>query len=338
MLFKKLITILFTTALIISHLNLIANNPDGKKTKQKKQKKIPENIEVFKHTFSIRPFYSNQLTIFSLEDKKNQGKTIFYRPNAMGSVGAEIGYKQFKFSYAYKLPVSDNSIKKYGNTEYKSINFGFQGRVVGLNFYYFNFKSFYLHNPSQFYPEWTKDNPYPHRKDLSTFTFGFFSYFCFNKSFSINSAFSQNERQKKSAGSFMLLVADRFTHIENNGSLIPLSEYSYYGNMNLFSTGSFNSTIIAPGIGYNIIVKRLYFSPILLVGSGPQIQSYNVGSKSRMRVKLPLYFNYKNAIGYNGKTFYTRVVYSIDINNIPLKDAKLKISFFTLIASAGFRF
>lgn len=338
MLFKKPITILFTIFLIINQLSAISNNSGEKKDKPKKQKKIPENIEVFKHTFSIRPFYSNQLTIFSLEDYNNEAKTLFYRPNAMGSVGAEIGYKKFKFSYAYKLPVSDFSKEKYGNTEYKSINFGYQGRVVGLNFYYFNFKSFYLHNPTNFYPLWTKENPYPQYNDLSTFTFGFFSYFSFNKSFSINSAYSQNERQKKSAGSFMLLVADRFTHIENNSSLIPLTVYNSYGNMNLFSNGSFNSTIIAPGIGYNIIVKRLYFSPILLIGSGPQIQSYDVGSKSRMRVKLPLYFNYKNAIGYNGKVFYTRLVYSIDINNIPLKDAKLKISFFTLIASAGFRF
>jgi len=302
-----------------------------------KKRKQLTNIEFIDSKFAFRPTYTWQTALWQITDKNGVGQRLNYVPNVVGSAGLQLKIKGFVLSYSHRIPLNNSLQEKYGNTEYENIDIKIQTRIVGMHFYYLRYRGFYLDDPDRFDTTWAKDDPYPQLNDMQVFSIGYKMHFVFTKKFSLNAAFAQTERQKKSAGSFMLMFADRFTQVDTEESLVPASQTKQYGDFSGFSYGRFNTFYSAAGVGYSFVKGSFNFTPILLVGAGLQVQSYRQNTNNKFALKVPLYFQYKNAIGINGKNLYIRLINTVEYDSTPLRDTKMELFYLTVEMSIGFR-
>ncbi len=230
--FKQIITV-FLLLLSISLFSQKQGKINKKEKRQKTEKKIPENIEIFPRNFLIRPrIVYPEISINVSNRLLGKGEKFIYKPAMPGVIGLSIKIKKVYISAAVQLPASEQLKKQYGKTTFRNININIQGRVVSWGLFYRDYKGFYLKNYETYYPGWNKDSlGYPQSPTLRIIEAGLNLGFNFNKNFSMNAAFAQGERQKKSAGSFLLGLSERYQRIDVDTSFVPPTQGNLYPNL-----------------------------------------------------------------------------------------------------------
>lgn len=319
----------------------VPKDKSAKKEKKKKEKQeVPENIEVFPKTFLIRPRFVYPIVSVNVSNRLfGKGDRFSYMPAMPGVVGLSLKIKKVYISAAVQLPASEKLKQKYGTTKFRDININIQGRFVNWGLFYRDYKGFYLSNYKPFYPNWNQDSlGYPKSPSLRIIEGGLNLAFNFNKNFSMNAAFAQGERQKKSAGSFLLGLSERYQRIEVDTSFVPPTQGDLYPNLNKLKYGDFTSTIFYLGFGYQFVVKKVHFTPVVLVGSGFQIQSYVQTDKKSFWINIPTYATAKAQLGYNGDHFFANLIYTTEFNTIPIKESRIRLFHNWLELGMGLRF
>ena len=296
-----------------------------------------DKIEKVKCKYIISPFYSAETETISIIDKHNHSKVVNYKIKNPSSIGIGFTYRFIYFCLSTSMPVSSGNIEKYGNPKSTTFHLNFQTRHYGLKLFYTDYKFFYLSDPKKFYSDWNKSS-FPKRPDIKTYTLGFYTNHVFSKKFSMNAAFDQSERQKKSGGSFIIMYGDFLSHIYNDSTMIPYTAKSEFSQLSNYKKGTYNTTIIAPGYGYSLIIDKFNFTPVIFAGTGPQIQSNRSNTKRYFRLKFPLFFNSMTALSYNGEKFFSCVSFSYEINNIPFSSSKIQTKKPLLEFTVGVRF
>ncbi len=123
--------------------------------------------------------------------------------------------------------------------------------------------------------------------------------YVFNDQYSLEAAFQQTKRQLKWEWSFLLMTSLNYYQIANNGSLIPISEASEYGDEAGYQGGRYASLTLAPGIGIIVPFYMFYFTGSIYVGAGimnkrKKINGDNYkenGSCQKANIKFGLGFN-----------------------------------------------
>lgn len=320
--------------------SLLATAQNTKKEKKKKEKKIPENIEVFEQKFMFRPRFVIPTVWFNVSGRGfNNGDAFTWKPAMPGIVGAAIKIKKVYISAAVQLPGSNHYKQKYGDSKSRNIYVNIQGRTLLWTLFYRDYKGFYLSDYQKHVPNWNQDSlGFPKSPNLRVIEGGVNLGFNFNKNFSMAAAFSQTERQKKGAGSFLMGISERYQHIEGDTNIVPLSEEIHYPSLSRLKQGNFFSTIISLGAGYQFVVKKFHFTPIVMLGSGVQIQSYTQTNRTKLRVNLPTYALGRAQIGYNGDHFFTNVIYSLEFNSIPIRESRIRLIHNWIEFGVGMRF
>lgn len=339
---------LATAALLLVSLLCMAQEKGGKKEKkharEKKEKKVPENIEVYSHDFMFRPRFVIPTVWFNVSSRlTGKGASFTWKPAMPGIAGAAIKIKKVYISAGVKLPVTDAFKKQYGDSKSRDIFVNIQGRVVGWTLFYRDYKGFYLSDYQKNYPNWNRDSlGYPKSNNLRVIEGGVNLGFIFNKDFSMNAAFAQTERQKKGAGSFLMTVSERYQHIETDSNIVPVPQAAYYPSLNRLVQGNFFSTIISFGAGYQFIINRFHFTPVVLAGTGVQVQSYTQriddATRSKLRFNIPTYASAKAQLGYNGEHFFTNIIYQLEFNSIPIRESRIRLVHNMIEFGVGMRF
>lgn len=308
--------------------------------KKKKEKTPPENIEVFPKNFLIRPrFVYPQVSINVTSRLSGGGDKFIYLPAVPGVVGLSFKIKKVYVSAAIQLPASEALKKKYGNSKFRNININIQGRILQWGLFYRDYKGFYLDNYKKFYPDWNKDSlGYPQSAGLRIIETGINLGFNFNRNFSMNAAFAQGERQKKGAGSFLMALSERYQRIEADTGFVPFSQETFYPNLEKLKYGNFLSTIISLGCGYQFVIRKFHFTPVLMAGSGFQLQSYTQTNRKRFWINIPTYASARGQIGYNGDHFFANLIYIKEFNTIPIKESRIRLFHNWYEIGVGLRF
>ncbi|HEV7231773.1 MAG TPA: DUF4421 family protein [Bacteroidia bacterium] len=309
-----------------------------KKEHKKKEKKIPENIEAIPAVFAFRPKYSLPSTLFDISNKSGNGLRFNYAPFVRGVVGAGVKIKSVYIAYSIKIPNTTAEELDRGKTSYQDILVTIQTRITGVHLFYQDYKGFYLLYPDRYNPKWTREKVFPQVPSLHIINAGVNLTFVFNPNFSLNAAFAQNERQKKSRGSFMMGISERFTSLSCDTSIVPAGQASAYPTLNKYSSGSFYSSILSLGMGYSFIHRRWNLTPVLLAGSGLQGEYFHLSSGSQLDFRVPLYFNFRTSLGYNGDHFYTNVIFNAELNSISLSETQMRIYHGSIDFGLGIRF
>lgn len=313
---------------------------EEKKKKKKKEEKIPENIEVFPKNYFIRPrFVYPEISVNTSNRLFGKGERFKYKPAVAGLIGLSVKIKKVYISIAIQLPPGEVLKRQYGVTKFRDINLNIQGRITLWGLYYRDYKGFYLKNYESYYPNWNKDSlGYPQSPSLRIVETGLNLAFVFNKNFSMNAAFVQGERQKKSAGSFLAGFSECYQRIEADTSFVPPTQGLLYPNLDKFNYGDFISSIAYLGYGYQFVFKKFHFTPVGLIGSGLQIQNYKQTDDHHFRVNITTNATFKAQLGYNGDRFFANVIYITEFNTIPIKESKIRLFHNWLEFGTGIRF
>lgn len=310
------------------------------KEKKEKRKTVPENIEVFPKNFLIRPRFVYPTISLSVNSRlSGRGDKFVYLPAMPGVVGLSLKIKKVHISGAIQLPAREELKRTYGTSKFRNINMNIQGRYVQWGLFYRDYKGFYLDNYKTYYPEWNTDSlGYPQKPDLRIIEAGISLGFNFNRSFSMNAAFVQGERQKKSAGSFLLGFTERYQRIDSDTSFVPPSQEKNYPNLNRFKYGNFISTILSLGFGYQIVKGKFHVTPVFMCGSGLQIQSYAQTNRNLLWINIPTYASAKAQVGYNGDHFFTNIIYQLEFTSVPIRESRIRLVNRCFEVGMGLRF
>jgi hypothetical protein len=324
---------------------IIAQKKD-KKTQHKREDSLetkktpPPNIEFFPKKIMVRLKFIYPTVSINVSDRHaKRGEKFMYLPAMPGVIGFAFKIKKVYVSAAVQLPANENLKKKYGISKFRNINLNIRGRFVEWGLFYRDYKGFYLNNYQKFYPNWNKDSlGYPTSKGLRILETGLNLGFNFNRNFSLNAAFSQGERQKKNSGSFLLGLSERYQRLDVDTSFVPEGQGSFYPNLDKLNYGNFVTTILSFGFGYQFIVKKIHFTPVVMAGSGIQFQNYRQTSGKHFRINIPTYLNARAQLGYNGDHFFANIIYTTEFNSIPIKESRIRLFHNWLEFGVGIRF
>ncbi len=219
---------------------------------------------------------SNKISLFD----PLLNSTIQYSPNQKVNLGIGVIYKLIGFGFAFNLGGSKNNDNDiYGETKQFDMQINAYSRKFTFDTYLQNYTGYYLLDPQKYNSIWTDTLPFPQRPDIGTLALGFSGVYTlkYNK-LSYKASFILNERQKKSAGSFLLGGYFSLLAIAGDSSLIPIEVKNNINPKNdIVASVAFN---YGPAFGYiqTFIIHKHYFVTMsLILGISMQkINTYTV--------------------------------------------------------------
>ncbi|MEJ0055643.1 MAG: DUF4421 family protein [Bacteroidota bacterium] len=169
---------------------------------QKKDSLRDIYIEKFPEYFFVWPVIKQRRTSFEIEQLKNKSNKLVFKPN--NSYGAGFGVYLFELlaEITFSVPVNEGKNEIFGKSRATDLQLNLLGRNWGADVFYQRYRGFYLEDAAKVI---AVNTPYPQRPDMVTDNFGVNGIYIFNKNkFSLRTAYNFAERQRKSAGSFLL--------------------------------------------------------------------------------------------------------------------------------------
>ena len=244
-------------------------------------------IEKFDDYFSARLSLSNGFQSFDVHDR-NSNLRFKITPNQQIRSTATFMFRFIEIDLGYTPTFlkfnKDDDIK--GKT--KNFTFGtrFYLKKWMQNLQYMSTKGYYVEGRRL----GLDDNVF--FSDLKVVKIGGSTSYVFNPNYSFRATYTQNEWQKKSAGSFVPSVNYYYTKISNNDNSADhnidiAAGPAYYYNLILYDHFLISAGVYG-GVGYNSITTK-----------------YNDGTPNEKSSGISWQAQYRAAVGYNYDQFYT---------------------------------
>jgi len=257
-------------------------------------------IADYKNLLTARVFLLYQDASFAVHPGNSE--ELIYTPNVSGRIGIAGFYKWFGLGLSLGNSVFRRSTARYGNTSVLDLRVNAYGRSVAAELYLQDLKGFYIRNLKD-----PQGNFYK-IPDMKIFALGFIGYWIlYHERFSIRSAFIQDERQKKSAGSFIIRPTFLYYNLSSIDGIIPAEITKTYGIKNnfLLQGGEFYSFGLAPGYSYTLVLfKNAYMNAALFPGILWQNYHYEADQASYSSANFTFTLSWRAALGYNTDTWY----------------------------------
>ncbi|NMM49634.1 DUF4421 family protein [Marinigracilibium pacificum] len=294
-------------------------------------------VERFDEYLYVKGLLGNRSLNISLETDDQQ--TIQYRPNGNGLIGFG-GYAfDLAFELTFRLPQKDDGKKAqtYGNTDYRDLQLNIYSNHFGIDFYHQKYKGFYISNADQINANWKNGDPHPRRSDLSVRNINVSGFWLQNgNKFSYKSSFNQTERQKESAGSFLVGASIGSIIVEADSAIntIPNNDFSPTVK---YSGGKFTTLTFFPGYTHNFVWKELYLNMTLGAGAGLQWQKYPFDGKEVRNTQIRGAIRGRAAFGYNGDKIFTGTSVVFQNANANTRNVNLNVSSWNFKLFMGYR-
>jgi len=243
-------------------------------------------------------------------------RRINYTPHGASAVGLGFGYRWLNFDLSFKVPFLQQLNPGKGETDQFGANLGLIGRTILFNINYQSYKGLFINNPQVVDSNWFAANEaYPRRGDLQTKTlYTFFNYYFNSRRFSNPATLFRRERQKKSAGSFLVGVSYAFSHIGADSSLVPeVIRPSFPEDAEFIRYRSSNFSLNA-GYTHTFVYKKYLFANFAF-RPGMAISSTNNITTNGETVSMPERLSWlgdsRVIVGYNDNRYYGGVSYSL---------------------------
>jgi hypothetical protein len=319
-----LIALLFT--LLLSHSSAQENKAD---TLLAAATQLADDILYQNHDTSYIRSPANKISLKLLANNKfnsfgiwnrSLSNSIRYRPDLGVNFGIGGAYKWFTLDLATSLGFREENIT---NSIYRDI----QSRILTSKHYFrFRYQYYYgykIDHISGYEADQLEESEI--RTDTRTMQFGVQYLYTFNYGkFSLKAPFAMNERQKKSAGSFVAGVGFLMFTLDADSSLIPNELETPSSAWNNFSEFDVVSLTASFGYMYSFIIRERFFITLgLIPGMGVSNGDYKREERIRMKPAFTLRAKTMNAIGYSGARFFTGIQLITGLYYIPLeKDLK----------------
>ncbi len=245
-----------------------------------------------------RFYFSKKYASFTLP-ASNDGQDLEYKANTLLTMGIGATYNNLTLNLAYGFNFLNSNNDK--------------GKTKGIDLQAHLFPHKWAldliaikHTGLSFAPKNSTGDSYNYyRPDIQQLFIGFSGYRVFNpQRFSFNAAMTQNEWQKKSAGSLLLGGLAYYGQIKGDSSLIPKQDENYFPKAAGINNVSFISIGLGGGYAYTLVIAKHFY----ITGSG--IVNLNVdfstvqdmNDKASKTVLMPTTI-YKASIGYNSDSW-----------------------------------
>jgi len=266
-------------------------------------------IETYNKDLIIRLYSGEKTHSLELSDL-NLPYKLRYLPNGYFNIGAGVNFKSFGLSLATKLPIFQNSEIRHGETK----RLGIQSYIYTSKFAVDVLASFlngyYLNNSSSHLNSYSEGIDYQ-RPDISSANFGVSINYIFNNSrFSYRAAFTDTERQKKSAGSLIAGGSVFSYQTKADSSFVPrgISNEYYLKSRDISKSGvlAFNANI---GYAYSLVfLKNGIFTISYILGMGIQDNSVDREFANDInRWRFSINHSGRMGLGYRFHRYYVRL-------------------------------
>ena len=298
-------------------------------------------IKSYRDVFTFRLLTTNKKSEFDITHETN-GNSIEYEPNSSLNLGFGFTYKWFGLNLAFNFPFINNDDEIYGKTQRLDLQSSIFSRKFAVDLFLQFYKGYYVANPTILNPGWLPGDPYPIRGDIRSFSLGGTYNYIFNHDkFSYRAAFNFNERQKKSAGSFLVGGGVLLYNLLSDSGLIPNQLFPDSVEVINIDGVKINSIYALGGYAHTFVIRNWYFT--LGLGLGPGLSSTKTKLTNdefkKVRSRFSVITEFRGSVGYNSDVFYAGLswytgAFAIDSSNDILITYSLsKINFYV-----GYRF
>jgi hypothetical protein len=284
---------------------------------------------------NISVFNRNPNNLINLESKFN----LTFKPNDVFNQGIKIQHKWFGLGIGFSPKKLQDD--KRGSTDELDLHLYVYSKRQYLDAYFISYKGFYLENFKQNDTLKKYYNSFPLMPDLSIITTGLTYLHLFNhQKFSLRASFTQNEIQRKSAGSFVLGSSLNYMRMENSGNIIPKELRSIALADQQFVQVSFYDISILPGYAHTFVYKRFYLTLVPMLGVALQYQNFStVDERNPTRVSNGFRSLSKVSIGYNSDRFFCALTGTNDTYNyVLIPEVRLRTQISEARVIIGYRF
>jgi hypothetical protein len=247
-----------------------------------------------------RFYFSKKYATFILPSP-NDEQDLRYKPNTLLTMGIGATYNNLTFNLAYGFGFLNNNENK-GKTKSIDLQAHLFPYKWALDLIAIKHKGVYS-DPENYDAD--KSDNYYYRPDIQQLFAGFSGYRVLNpKRFSFNAAMTQNEWQKKSAGTLLIGGLVYYGQIKGDSSLVPKELESSFpnaagiNNVNSFSAG------IGGGYAYTLVVaKYFYLTGSLIANLSANFSTVETTNDKKNKTAIKPATIYKAAIGYNNDSW-----------------------------------
>ena len=271
-------------------------------------------IDSYKNQLTTRIYASKKYTQLKIRDI-DKGATLNYNPNDRTNLGFGATYGAFTLNIGINFPFINHDDDEFGKTDYLDLQSHILFRKLAAEVYYSTTKGYYISNPDKILSGYKDSDKYPQRRDFLSIDLGATAYYIFNhQRFSYRAAFNQDERQKKSAGSFLAGAAVFNTAFQGDSVLIPynVDPADFFGSVRL-KRSRFANASICGGYAYNLIfLKRVFITASLIAGPGigyTKIYTEEDDVNGMKSYEFAFVYTARMGAGYNGKRVYVGLSY-----------------------------
>ncbi|MEA3476902.1 MAG: DUF4421 domain-containing protein [Bacteroidota bacterium] len=266
-------------------------------------------IESYANDLVVRVFTSKKYTQTGIIDSEIQ-KSLVYHPNDRTNLGFGFNYKWIGLNLGFNFGFVNDDDDVYGNSKYWDFQTQFYLRKFVIDLYIQHYTGFYLSNSSEVFENWPDDGSFYKRGDIKSYIGGVNVQYIFNyRKFSYRAAYLQNERQKKSAGSWTLGGVAYLSGSSGDSSFIPANiQYPDFFAGNQFNKSSSINFGFNGGYGHNFIIKSNFFFTVSFVAGlslgGSSIHMIDSISETASGLAVDFTATGRIAFGYNSRRFY----------------------------------
>jgi hypothetical protein len=272
-------------------------------------------IADFTELYTLQLFTIQKYTRLHLNDKFLDRAHSFF-PNEQTNLGFGFNYKWMGLTLAVN-PNRSRDVETLGQTKKIDLQLFSYGRVFGLDINLSRYRGFYLNNPSELEVPWDGKH-YPLRPDIEVNQVDVNWFYVKNhRKFSYRAAFTQNEEQKKSAGSLVFGAFAGNTGVQSLLGLQTTRPEDLLVNNDQLRGGRFS--FLGGGAGYAGSLAHptgWYGTLSVFLGFSAQYSSVrrldgetfrDISFSSRSHTRLSL--------GYNHKWFFAGIA-AIGVNRV----------------------
>lgn len=262
--------------------------------------------------------------------------SIDYATNARSQWGVALSYDKLRVGIAIGKKPYDNT---YGKSNTKNLALEIGGNAFYISVGYRNYTGMYDKNSTHYIPDSLANLYIDPSMKISTYRLKGM-YFFNNKKYSFGAAYLANQRQLKSAASFLVTSNIHHERIGTEATLIPQPLAAYYGGDAMLKNIKWWGNNIGIGATGNLVfLKRWFLHGTVTIGTETQWRQYLYTSGYNKNIcKISLAGDFKAGIGYNANNFFASFSSSIDYHTINTSNLTMVESLTTGYIIIGYRF
>ncbi len=308
-----------------------------------------EYIETFEDYFLIKAGITNRSLNLNLSPRLNGitqfNKRLWYRPAVQDVLNVGVRFKGLALSYGFKVAPHPLLESRQGESKYTDIKVVSFGRKLGYDVYYQDYKSYFISdlnikNATNLVNSIFSGDQLQRRDDLRLQNFAANVYYVFNNDeFSYRTAFVLDERQVKSAGSFLLTGSLANTRISADSSFVIRNDSLGFRPEGYFKTADFYTIAVTPGYAYNLVSPKNFYLT-LGVSALAGVMYYDGKNDEQISTTGVNYFlkgMAKASAGYHGEKWIVGASFAADVQGLNTKYVQFRTGVFDLSVFVAYR-